>query len=220
MSGPRPLFFLFHGALPKEHRDLKASPMKHIWGILAMCAIFAVVIFLWRYDNIDTVRLITVWTARLVLPPFIVGFIYSGWRQEAVVQRIACRIAAFAMTIHALSIIRLSYLAGEAPLSFRTPMEWLVSIGGAAALGLVLAGWPFGDQPWYRWAMYWPMGVFIFTYVILSRYSETIPRIFANPLYFGPVLALLLVAFGWRVFVDYKTIKTKLSERSRKVATR
>jgi hypothetical protein len=151
-------------------------------------------------------RLITVWTARSVLPPFIVAFLFAGWRTRAAAQRIASRIAAFAMVLHTLAIIWLAHLEGEPPLRFRTPMECLVSIGGGTALGLVLAGWFYSEKPWYRWAMYWPWGVFVFTYVFLARHGETAPRIMAAPLYFVPILLVLLVVFFWRVLMDFREV--------------
>jgi hypothetical protein len=161
-------------------------------------------------DNPHVMRLITVWTARSVLPPFIVAFLFAGWRPGTTTQRIACRIAAFTMTLHTLAIIRLSYLEGEPPLSFRNPMECLVSIGGGTALGLVLVGWFYGERPWYRWAMYWPWGVFVFTYIFLARHGETPPRIVAAPLYFAPILFVLFVAFAWRAFMDFRRVGIKL----------
>lgn len=158
-------------------------------------------------NNENTMRSITVWTARSVLPSFITAFLCAGWQSR--IQRIACRIAAFAMALHLIALLLLNHLIGKAPLAFHTPMEALISVGGAVALVLVLVGWSFGDKPWYRWAMYWPWAVFIFTYVFLPRYGDAAPRILAAPVYFGPILAFLFGAFLWRVRLDFKTAQAQ-----------
>jgi hypothetical protein len=111
------------------------------------------------------------------------------------------------MALHLLAIMRLLRLTGEGLLAFGTISGFIVSLGGAAAAALVLVGWLCWDRPWYRWAVYWPWVVFLFTYVFLARHGETTARVFEAPLLFMPAAGLLLVALLARVRSDFKAVQ-------------
>jgi hypothetical protein len=181
--------------------------MKHAWTVLAVGGLFLAVLALGTYSDPDAVRPVVVWTARLTLPLFVAAFVSFGPRALPAIRQVACRSAAFAMALHLLAVMRLAQLTGKAPLAFGTVPAALVSLGGAGAAGVLLSGWLYWDRPWYRWAMYWPWGVFLFTYLFLARSGEETGRIFAAPLTFLPVVLVLLGAFVWRLRSDFKVVK-------------
>jgi hypothetical protein len=180
--------------------------VKHVPTVLALGALASGALSLGLCSDPEAVRPVVVWTARLALLLFVTAFVLVGSRARAGARQIACRTAAFAMALHLLAILRLCQLTGEAPLAFGTAAQAIVSLGGAAAAALVVLGWPYGDRGWYRWAQYWPWSVFLFTYVFLPRHGDQGARVFASPLFFAPVL-LLLVALLWRVGADFKARK-------------
>jgi hypothetical protein len=156
------------------------------------------------FDDPHVMRVITVWTARVTLAFFVVGFVLLGRPGATSGQRVACRGAAAVMVVHLVALVVLNRLIGRAPLSFGSLMQWLVSIGGGGAAVVVVLGWFFWNRGWYRYAVYWPWGVFLFTYVILVRHGDTAARIRAAPLLFGPVVAVLLLVLAWRVRADLR----------------
>jgi hypothetical protein len=194
--------------LDTEHTKQGPAPMKHLWSVLALGGCTLAALALGTARDPDAVRLVTVWTARLTLPLFVVAFVSLGQRAATGTQGIACRTAAFAMALHLLALIRLSLLMDRVPLVFQTVGGSLVSLGGLAAASLVLVGWICWDRSWYRWAVYWPWAVFLFTYLFLARQGEQASRVVAAPLSFLPVVGLLLLALGWRVSLDIKAVKT------------
>lgn len=166
-------------------------------------------------DDPQVMRVITVWTARVVLAFFLVGFVSLGRPGAVGMQRLACRGAAAVMALHLVALLVLNRLIGRAPLSFGTVMEWLVSLGGGGAALVVVAGWVFWNRPWYRFAVYWPWGVFLFTYVILARHGDTTARVRAAPLVFGPVVVVLALALVWRVRADFRSLVARREHRPR-----
>jgi hypothetical protein len=181
--------------------------VKHVPTVLALGALFLGALSLATCSDPEVVRCVVVWTARLTLPLFVLAFVCVGPRARTGIRMSACRAAGFVMALHLLAILRLCHLTGEAPLRFGTAAQTLASIGGAAAAALVVLGWPYGDRGWYHWAQYWPWIVFLFTYVVLSRRGDQDARVFARPLFFAPVVLLLLVALLWRVGADVKRKK-------------
>jgi hypothetical protein len=171
-------------------------------GILARA-----VLALATYTEPDAVRPVVVWTARLTLALFVAAFVLLGTRAGAGPRKVACRAAAFAMALHLLAITRLVQLLDKAPLKFGTVVEAVFSLGGAAAAALVVAGWWYWDRRWYRWAVYWPWGVFLATYVFLTRQGDAAARVVAAPHVFVPVVVLLVGVLAWRVRADFKAVK-------------
>jgi hypothetical protein len=182
--------------------------LKHLSTVLILCVLITAALTIEVCGDQELVRLVTVWTARLTLLLFMVAFVSLGKPAVTVTRRIACRAAAFVMALHLLAIMRLVRIIGETPLKIQTLQSAVLSFGGVAAACLVLLGWTFWDRSWYRWAVYWPWSVFLFTYVFLARHGEENARVFAAPLTFLPVVGLLFVALGWRVRLDIKAVRT------------
>jgi hypothetical protein len=182
--------------------------VKHLPTVLALGALAAAALCLGARGDPDAVRSVVVWTARLALPLFVAAFVLVGPRASDGTRPIACRAAALAMALHLLAIGRLCQLTGEAPLRFGTAPQAVASLGGAAAAALVVLGWAYGDRGWYRWAQYWPWTVFLVTYVFLAGQGDPDARVFARPLFFVPVVVLLLAALLWRVGADAKVLKS------------
>jgi hypothetical protein len=178
--------------------------VKHVPTVLALGALFLGALSLGTCSDPDVVSFVVVWTARLTLALFVAAFVWVGQRARAGIGRSACRAAGFVMALHLLAILRLCQLTGEPPLRIGTPGQVLASLGGAAAAALVVLGWPYGDRGWYHWAQYWPWTVFLITYVVLSGHGDQDARVFARPLFFAPVVLLLLVALLWRVCADVR----------------
>jgi hypothetical protein len=183
--------------------------MKHVSTVLALGALCSGALSLRACSDPEGGRLVVVWTARLALPLFVAAFVFVEPPASAAARKLACRSAAFTMALHLPAIGRLCQLTGEAPLAFGTPPQAIFSLGGAAAAALVVLGWPYGDRGWYQWAQYWPWSVFLITYVFLPRHGDQGARVFASPLFFAPVL-LLLVALLWRVGAALKARKPSL----------
>jgi hypothetical protein len=181
--------------------------VKHIWTVLALCTLGLAALALGTSSDADVVRPVVVWTARLTLVLFVAAFVSLGQAGLAGARRIVCRSAAFGMALHLLAIVRLAQLTGKPPLAFGGVAEAITSLGGAAAAALVVLGWPFWDRRWYRWAVYWPWVVFLFTYVVLVQQGDENARVFAAPLFFVPVVVVLLVALVWRARLDFKAIR-------------
>jgi hypothetical protein len=185
--------------------------VKHAWTVLALTALALAALALGTSTDPDVVRPLTVWTARITLLLFVAAFVSLGHHGLAGTRPIACRAAAFVMALHVLALMRLAQLAGVPPLAFATPVQAVFSLGGAAAAALVVLGWTFWDWAWYRWAVYWPWVVFFLTYVALKSRSEESARVFAAPLFFLPVVVLLLAALLWRALLDYRVIRRRRS---------
>jgi hypothetical protein len=178
--------------------------MKQTWNVLVLGGLSLAALALRTNADPNTVHLVVVWTARFTLLLFVPAFVLLGQRPKTNTQKIACRAAALAMGLHLLAIMRLVQLTDEAPLAFASVPKAVASLGGAAAAALVLAGWPYWDRRWYRWAVYWPWSVFLFTYLFLARHGEEATRVLEAPLSFLPIVVLLLVALGWRVHSDFR----------------
>jgi hypothetical protein len=179
--------------------------------VLALCGLALAALALGTSSDPDVVRPIVVWTARLTLLLFLPPFVSLGHPGLADARSLSCRAAAFAMSLHVLALTRLAQLAGTAPLAFGTMLQAVLSLGGAAAAGLVVLGWACWDRAWYRWAVYWPWVVFFLTYVVLKSRDEESSRVFAAPLFFLPVVLLLLAALLWRARLDYRAIRRRES---------
>jgi hypothetical protein len=177
--------------------------------MLALAGLALAALALGTTSDPYAVRFVTVWTARLTLLLFLPAFVVLGHRPVASTHRIACRAAAFAMALHVLALTRLASLTGEGPVAIHTVLAALLSFGGVAAAALVVMGWTFWDRPWYRWSVYWPWSVFLFTYIMLKPQGAEAARVFAAPLVFGPVVAVLLVALGWRIYLDMKNVNRR-----------
>jgi hypothetical protein len=183
--------------------------VKQVWNVLAMAGLTVAALALGTIADPETVRPVAVWTARMTLILFVTGFVLLGLGSGTGTRKLACRAAAFVMGLHLLALLRLAQLVGVAPLSFASVSKAVTSLGGVAAMAIVLAGWLCWDRRWYRWAVYWPWGVFLFTYVFLSRHGDAAARVRAAPLSFGPIAVLLLVALGWRLGADLKRVMRK-----------
>jgi hypothetical protein len=158
----------------------------------------------------EIMRELTVWTARLTLAVFLVAFVLLGKRTASFAQSLACRICGFMMALHLAALTTLASLNKEAPLSFGSPLELIVSFGGAGAALVLVIGALAWAQPWYRWLQYWAWGVFFFTYVFLPQHGQQAPRVAARPHVFGPVVATLLMALCWRAWLDWRASRTDL----------
>jgi hypothetical protein len=181
--------------------------VKYGGTVLALGGLGLAALFLRTYQDPEAVRPAVAWTARLTLVLFVVAFVSLGLRKMNAATRISCRAAAFAMALHLFTILRLAQFTHEAPVAFASATAALLSLGGAAAAALVVAGWAFWTWPWYRWAVYWPWAVFLATYVLLPQQGQSSARIFAAPLTFLPVVVLLLGALAWRVHLDWKAAR-------------
>jgi hypothetical protein len=127
----------------------------------------------------EIMRELSVWTARLMLAVFLVAFVLLGKRTASFAQSLACRICGFMMALHLAALTTLASLNKEPPLSFGSPLELIVSFGGAGAALVLVIGALAWAQPWYRWLQYWPWGVFFFT---TCSFRNTVNKRRASPL--------------------------------------
>jgi hypothetical protein len=181
--------------------------VKHVPTVLALCALGLAALALGAAGDPEAVRPLVTWSARLTLLLFVVAFVALGHPGLMGARPVSCRAAAFVMALHLLSLIRFAQLAGTPPLAFGTPMQAVSSLGGAAAAAVVVVGWACWRQAWYRWAVYWPWVVFLFTYVVLPPRGASSARVFAEPLAFLPVVVLLLAVLLWRVALDFRAMR-------------
>jgi hypothetical protein len=182
-------------------------------NVLALGGLSLAALALQTTADPNTVRPVVVWAARLALLLFVTGFVLLGQGAETLARKIACRAAALALGLHLFALLRMLQITGNAPQVATVPGA-LTVLGGAAAAAIVLAGWWYGDRRWYRWAVYWPWGYFLFTYVLLARHSAEATRVLALPLSYLPSVVLLLVALGWRVYADIKAVARRRPNES------
>jgi hypothetical protein len=183
--------------------------MNQIWNVLTLGGLTLAAIALQITADPVTVGLVVVWTARSALLLFVTGFVLLGQDSGTGIRKIACRTAAVAMGLHLLALLRLLQITEKPPVPIATLPGALVVLSGAAAAAIVLAGWLYEERRWYRWAVYWPWGYFLLTYVKLARHSTETTRVLAMPLSYLPSVVLLVVALGWRVYSDFKDVRRR-----------